>query len=65
MPEGMLWVCLPASVRAPIPGLWAKLASDPQINGQFRGLVQGYQEGRVGVRLFGVQQVPQGVAQAV
>ena len=54
-----------ASVRAPIPDLWAKLASDPQISGQFGGLVPGDQEGRVGIRLFGAQQVPQGVAQAV
>ena len=28
VPGGMLWVRLPASVRAPIPDLWAKLASD-------------------------------------
>ena len=61
----MLWVRLPASVRAPIPDVWAKLASNPQIGGQFGGLVTGDQEGRVGVRLFGAQQGPQGLAQAV
>ena len=55
VPGGMLRVRLPASVRAPIPNLWAKLASDPQISGEFGGLVPGDQEGRVGVRLFGVQ----------
>ena len=44
----------PARLRqGPIPDLWAKLASDPQISGQFGGLVPGDQEGRVGVRLFG------------
>ena len=65
VPGGMLWVRLPASARAPIPDMWAKLASDLQIGGQLGGLVTGDQEGRVGVRLFGSQQVPQGLAQAV
>ena len=65
VPGGMLWVRLPASARAPLPALWAKLSSDPQICGQFGGLIHGDQEGRVGIRFFGAQQVPQGVAQAV
>ena len=65
VPGGMLWVRLPTSARAPLPDLWAKLSSDPQICGQFGGLIQGDQEGRVGIRFFGAQQVPQGVAQAV
>ena len=65
VPGGMLWVRLPASARAPLPDLWVKLSSDPQICGYFGGLIQGDQEGRVGIRFFGAQQVPQGVAQAV
>ena len=65
VPGAMLWVCLPAPARAPLPDLWAKLASDPQICGQFGGLISGHQEGRVGICFFGAQQVPQGVIQAV
>ena len=52
VPGGMLWVRLPASARAPLPDLWVKLSSDPQICGQFGGLIQGDREGRVGIRFF-------------
>ena len=65
LPGAMMWVRLPASARAPLPDLWAKLSTDPQVSGQFGGLIPGDQEGRLGVRIFGGTTVPQGVPQAV